>query len=192
MAADQRPPRKRVWVPRANVNSDEMLPNGGPPEAEPESGAAEATAPDTAVHEQAVRQQSGDEFLGIFDDDPDEETVEWVLGSEFLETAEEIAERTSNAIAEDGIRHVVFETNHPELDVSDGDTDEPVVIHQIARFTRQYANCWGIENGYKKTKSFMAETTSKDHSYRFFNFILACFGVLAVADRRRAGETLAR
>ena len=93
----------------------------------------------------------------------------------------------------DGIQHVVFETNHPELDVSDGDveTDEITVIHKIARFTRQYANRWGIENGYKKTKTFMAETTSKDHSY-LFQFHLRVLAVLTVATRRYAGETLAR
>jgi putative transposase len=28
-AADRRPPRKRLWIPRANVKSDEMLPDGG-------------------------------------------------------------------------------------------------------------------------------------------------------------------
>ncbi len=32
----------------------------------------------------------------------------------------------------------------------------------------------GIENGYRKVKSFMADTTSTDHRYRFFNFIFAC------------------
>jgi len=80
----------------------------------------------------------------------------------------------SYAVREDSIRHVVFETNHPDLDVSDGGSSEMAVVHQIARFARQYANRWGIENGYKKIKSFLAETTSKDHSYQFFNFIFAC------------------
>lgn len=173
-AADRRPPRKRLWIPRANVRSDEMLPDGGTPEEDDESEADDESAPDPSATKQVVRRQLGEEFLGSFDEEPDEDIVEWALGSEFLETAEEAAYRESYAVSDDGIRHVVFETNHPDLDVSDGDSDDWAIIHQISRFTRQYANRWGIENGYKKTKSFMAETTSKDHSYRFFNFIFAC------------------
>jgi len=45
------------------------------------------------------------------------------LSTEFLETLEESAYRESYAVSEDSIRHVAFETNHPDLDVSDGDTD---------------------------------------------------------------------
>jgi len=173
-AAAGRPPRKRFWIPRANVRSDEMLPDGGAPEEEADSGSAPESAPDPSAQKQAIHRQLGEEFLGIFDEEPGEETVEWALGSEFLETAEEMAYKESYAVSDDGIRHVVFETNHPDLDVADGDSTEMAVVHQIARFTRQYANRWGIENGYKKTKSFMGETTSTDHSYRFFNFIFAC------------------
>lgn len=169
-----RAPRKRLWIPRANVNSDEMLPDGGIPEEDDDSGADPESAPDPSAQKQTIRRQLGEEFLGVIDDEPDEETVDWALGSKFLQTAEEMAYKESYAVSDDGIRHVVFETNHPDLDVADGDSSEMAVVHQIARFTRQYANRWGIENGYKKTKSFMAETTSKDHSYRFFNFIFAC------------------
>jgi IS4 transposase len=105
----------------------------------------------------------------------EEEATEWDLGTDFLRTLEESAYRESYAVSQDGIRYVVFEKKHPDLDVSDGDIDDDtVVILKIARFTRQYANRWGIENGYKKSKSMMAETTSTDHSYRFFNFIFAC------------------
>ena len=85
-----------------------------------------------------------------------------------------MAYKESYAVDDDGIQHVVFETNHPALRVPEGETDEIGVIHKIARFTRQYSNRWGIENGYKKSKSFMAKTTSKDQRYRFFNFIFAC------------------
>lgn len=173
-AAAGRPPRKRLWIPRANVNSNEMLPDGGAPEEENESGADPSSAPEASAQKEAIRRQLGEEFLGIFNEEPNEETIEWALGSEFLETEAEMAYRESYAVSEDGIRHVVFETNHPDLDVATGDSSDLAVIHQIARFTRRYANRWGIENGYKKTKSFMAETTSKDHSYRFFNFIFAC------------------
>jgi IS4 transposase len=173
-AAAGRPPRKRLWIPRANVNSDEMLPDGGIPEEDDDSGANPESEPDPSAQKRTIRRQLGEEFLGVIDDEPDEETVDWALGSKFLETAEEMAYKESYAVSDDGIRHVVFETNHPDLDVANGDSSEMAVVHQIARFTRQYANRWGIENGYKKTKSFMAETTSTDHSYRFFNFIFAC------------------
>ena len=174
-AAGQRPPRKRLWIPRANVRSDEMLPDGGESdESSPESEADRPSAPDGETQKQQIRREIAEDFLRTFVDGPEEETVEWALGSEFLETLEESAYKESYAVSDDGIRHVVFETNHPDLDVSDGGTNETAVIHKIARFTRQYANRWGIENGYKKSKSMMAETTSTDHSYRFFNFIFAC------------------
>jgi len=173
-AASDGPPRKRLWIPRANVKSDELLPDGGTDETLEESEANQVSAPDTETQKQRIRRKIGEDFLKVFVDGPDEEAVEWALGEEFLETLEESAYRETYAVPEDGIRHVVFETNHPDLDVSDGDTDERAVVHQIARFTRQYANRWGIENGYKKSKSMMAETTSTDHSYRFFNFIFGC------------------
>jgi len=87
----------------------------------------------------------------------------------------------------------VFETNHPDLDISDGRANDTAVIHKIARFTRQYANRWGIENGYKKSKSMMAETTSTGHSYRFFNFIFACllyslWRLISILVKRSLGD----
>ncbi|AJF27943.1 MULTISPECIES: hypothetical protein [Haloarcula] len=174
-AAGQRPPRKRLWVPRANVRSDEMLPDGGTTEeTEDVSEADEPSAPDGETQKQRIRREIVEDFLKRFVDISEEETAEWDLGTEFLETVEESAYRESYAVSEDGIRHVVFETNHPDIDISDGRASDTAVIHKIARFTRQYANRWGIENGYKKSKSMMAETTSTDHSYRFFNFIFAC------------------
>ena len=32
----------------------------------------------------------------------------------------------------------------------------------------------GVENGFKKIKSFRVRTTSMDREYRFFNFLFAC------------------
>lgn len=174
-AADDGPPRKRLWVPKTNTDSDDLVPDGGTPLDEAPEAADEAPIEAAAV-KQDVREELGNDFLDIFDDEPDEETVDWALGTRFLPTAEEMAYKESYAVDDDGIHHIVFETNHPDLDVSDGDADEEkmAVLHKIARFIRQYNNRWGIENGYKKIKSFMAETTSKDHRYRFFNFIFAC------------------
>lgn len=190
-AAAGQPPRKRLWIPRVNVNSDELLPDGGIPELDTQAEADEESASAAARRKREIRRELGEEFLEILDDpgvetikwalrnpsiadNPAEETVDWALGTQFLETAAESAYKESYAVSADGIRHVVFETNHPDLVVADGDTNDTAVIHRIARFTRQYANRWGIENGFKKVKSFMAETTSTDHSYRFFNFSFAC------------------
>jgi putative transposase len=38
----------------------------------------------------------------------------------------------------------------------------------------KYKRRWGIENGFKKLKTFLAETKSPDHRYRYFNFAFAC------------------
>lgn len=46
-----------------------------------------------------------------------------------------MADKELSAVSKDGRRHVVFETNHPDLDVSDGDSDDIAIVHQIARFT---------------------------------------------------------
>lgn len=113
-----------------------MLPDGGIPEEDDDSGSAPGSAPDPSAQKQTIRRQLGEEFLEIIDDEPDEEAVDWALGSKFLETAEEMAYKESYAVSDDGIRHVVFETNHPDLDVADGDSSEMAVVHQIARFTR--------------------------------------------------------
>ncbi|MGN8216624.1 hypothetical protein [Halococcus salifodinae] len=174
-ASGWRPPRRRLWVPRANVNSDELLPDRGE-NVDLDSAAEDDSAAESPTEEQGVREELGEEFLDILGDRADEETIDWAIGSKFLETKEESSDKESYAVEDDGIQHVVFETNHPDLTVSDGDVEktETAVMHKIARFTRQYANRWGIENGYKKTKTFMAETTSKDQRYRFFNFIFAC------------------
>lgn len=67
---------------------------------------------------------------------------------------------------------VVFETNHKliETDVD----DETENKHQIGRMMARYKRRWGIENGFKKVKTFLGETQSPDHRYRYFNFAFAC------------------
>jgi IS4 transposase len=171
-AAAGRPPRKRVWVPRANVQSDELLPDGGTPPDEIQDADAESASDPTAT-KAAIRKELVEDFLDIFSEDA-EESADWALDEDLVDTAEEASYRETYAVDDDGVHHVVFETNHPDLDVTEGDTDEIAIIHKIARFTRQYANRWGIENGYRTVKSFMADTTSTDHRYRFLNFIFAC------------------
>lgn len=170
-AANQRPPRKRIWLPKSTVKSDELVTDGG---EEPQCLAD--IDPETAeaiTAKKNIRKEMGEEFLQSVDE-PDEAVVDWALGTKLLPTLEESAYKESYAVDDDGIQHVVFETNHPALSVPEGETDEMSVIHKIARFTRQYSSRWGIESGYNKTKSFMAKTTSKDQRYRFFNFVFAC------------------
>lgn len=169
-AADGRPPRKRFWVPRANTSLEESLPDGGIPPDELQDA---ESASDPVATKGAIREDLVEDFLAIFGEDA-EEAVDWTLDEDLVDTLEEASYRETYAVDDDGVHHVVFETNHPDLTVASGKTDEIATIHKLARFTRQYANRWGIENGYKKIKSFMTDTTSKDHRYRFFNFIFAC------------------
>ncbi len=77
----------------------------------------------------------------------------------------------------DGTGFVVFQTNHPFVSAYDEDGtpyDDRERIHMIARLIRWYRHRWGIENGYKKIKTFMVRTTSTCPRYRFFNFMFAC------------------
>ncbi|ARS90696.1 hypothetical protein B1756_13795 [Natrarchaeobaculum aegyptiacum] len=46
--------------------------------------------------------------------------------------------------------------------------------HQIGRVLVRYERRWDIENGFKKLKTFLAETQSHDHRFRYVNFAFAC------------------
>mgnify|MGYP006304426365 CR=1 FL=1 len=37
-----------------------------------------------------------------------------------------------------------------------------------------YKRRWGVENAFRKSKAFLAETQSPDHRFRYFNFVFAC------------------
>lgn len=82
---------------------------------------------------------------------------------------------TTDAVG-DGTGFVVFQTNHPFVSVRDDDQpyEERERMHMVARLIRWYRHRWGIENGYKKIKTFMVRTTSTCPRYRFFNFMFAC------------------
>ncbi|MFB6103418.1 MAG: transposase [Haloplanus sp.] len=72
---------------------------------------------------------------------------------------------------------VKFETNHPDITVSDDDDGRisgVEKIHLLTRHIRRYKNRWGIENGYKKIKRFLPRSGSPDPVLRFFNFTFAC------------------
>ncbi|WP_152418444.1 MULTISPECIES: hypothetical protein [Haloarcula] len=74
-AAGQRPPRKRFWVPRANVRGDKMLPDGGT--TEDVSEADEPSAPDGRTQKQRIRREIVEDFLKRFVGISEEETAEW-------------------------------------------------------------------------------------------------------------------
>ena len=67
---------------------------------------------------------------------------------------------------------VPFETNLEFVETDPQDDAE--MKHQIGRLMAKYKRRWGIENGFKKLKTFLAETKSPDHRYRYFNFAFAC------------------
>lgn len=74
---------------------------------------------------------------------------------------------------------VVFETNHPYVTARNADDqliDGREFTHMIERLVRWYRHRWGIENGLKKQKHFMIQTTSTERDYRLFifNFVFAC------------------
>jgi IS4 transposase len=74
---------------------------------------------------------------------------------------------------EDAQVYALFETNHPSVTLNEGDS-EVERIHMVERMVRRYRHRWGIEDGYKQLKTFRVRTTSKRHTYRFFNFVFAC------------------
>jgi len=92
-----------------------------------------------------------------------------------IRTEEDVEEPAGND--EDARTYALFETNHPAVSARDADDDrhsETVLTHMVGRLVRRYKHRWGIENGFKRIKKFMVRTTSKDHEYRFFNFVFAC------------------
>jgi putative transposase len=74
---------------------------------------------------------------------------------------------------EDSQAYALFETNHPSVTLNEDDS-EVERIQMVERMVRRYRHRWGIENGYKQIKTFRVRTTSKHHTYRFFNFVFAC------------------
>ena len=88
----------------------------------------------------------------------------------FSGVVDEIREEESFRPAATDHAYVPFETNLP-LDVAASDTERD---HQIGRLMRTYARRWGIENCFKKLKTFLPKTTSPDAGYRYFSFAFAC------------------
>ena len=118
-----------------------------------------------------IREEMHDELaeLGIDLDDDDRHG----FGTFINELREQEANEPTVGSDEDAQAYVLFETNHPSVTLSDDDS-EIERIHMVERMVRRYRHRWGIENGYKQIKTFRVRTTSKRHTYRFFNFVFAC------------------
>jgi len=100
-----------------------------------------------------------------------------ISGGNFSDLVDEVRKEESKKPVrgnkEDSRSYTLFETNHPLIRLEDGDS-EVDRIHMAEKMARRYSHRWGIENGYKKIKKFRVRTTSKRHTYRFFNFVFAC------------------
>lgn len=142
---DDGPSRKRIYLPSTkSTNKDNST-----KEVEDENNIRKEL-------EKEFAEISGDSFRGLVDEVRVEESKKPVRGNK-----------------EDSRSYTLFETNHPliRLDESDSEVDR---IHIAEKMARRYRHRWGIENGYKKIKKFRVRTTSKRHTYRFFNFVFAC------------------
>ncbi|AXR77226.1 transposase [Natrarchaeobaculum sulfurireducens] len=118
-----------------------------------------------------IRQELLDEFSDVADADPlSEDRDSDSPLSNLLDDIREEEEAESDEKVE--APTVPFETNYELVDVDPDDEQE--MKHQIGRMMAKYRRRWGIENGFKKLKTFLAETQSPDHRFRYFNFAFAC------------------
>jgi len=142
---DDGPSRKRIYLPSIkSTNKDNST-----KEVEDENNIRKEL-------ENEFAEIGGDDFRGLVDEVRQEESKKQVRGNN-----------------EDSRSYTLFETNHPLIQLEDGDS-EVDRIHMAEKMARRYRHRWGIENGYKKIKKFRVRTTSKRHTYRFFNFVFAC------------------
>ncbi|WP_254535320.1 transposase [Halomarina litorea] len=169
------PTRKQIFVPKSTVDEDAD---------ENENGADDDCDGDTAQSERdssAIRDDLMNRWGVALDDDEtsghDEARLSPV-GEVLAEICEDEDERASEIVGtaeESDI--VVFDTSHPavtEQGEGPNEMDGMSFIQMAARTVRWYRHRWGIENGFKKLKHFMVQTTSKRQQYRFFNFVFAC------------------
>ncbi|GAB7020676.1 hypothetical protein JCM18750_35380 [Halostagnicola bangensis] len=147
---DDGPTRKAVYLPKREWGREEE--DGDGPEV-------------------TIRQELLDEFSDVGDTTPlsEDRDADSPLGN-LLDEIQEEEEIDEPARVE--APTVPFETNLPWVDVEP--EDEREMKHQIGRLMSRYKRRWGIENGFKKLKTFLAETQSPDHRFRYFNFAFAC------------------
>ncbi|MFC4541683.1 transposase [Halosolutus amylolyticus] len=159
--------RKRVYVPAMNAErTNDGIEDDESDEADEESDG-----------EDVLRQELLRDFAEATD--ADTEDVGQMFGDVIEEVREEEDEQELPGSEEDKELYMLFETNHPDLELPGGagevsEMSEMEKVHMVARVIRKYKHRWGIENGFKQIKSFRVRTTSMDHEYRFFNFLYAC------------------
>ena len=142
----------------ADRTKDNTNDEGGNTEVEPEEPSSD--------QDDELRQELLQEFAEATESDAED------VGRMFGDVIEEIREE------EDTRLNMLFETNHPDLQIPDEEEGEEMSevekAHMVSRVIRKYKHRWGIENGFKQIKSFRVRTTSMDYEYRFFNFLYAC------------------
>jgi IS4 transposase len=164
--AGEGPVRKSVYVPAMNseLTGDEEDDTEGVVDAESES-------------DDELRKELLSEFSEATEDDS--KNTRRMFGDLLDEIREEEAERDLPGNDDDTQLYMLFETNHPDLELpregsDENERSEGENVHMVARLIRQYSNRWGIENGFKQIKRFRVRTTSMKYEYRFFNFLYAC------------------
>lgn len=159
--------RKLIYFPAQNPESTSD---------EPDNDEADDADDEEDDEEVGLREELIRDFADTTDEDVED------VGSMFGEVIEEVQKEEAEIELpggdEDTQLYMLFETNHPDIEVPDaGSNDEPSELeklHMAGRLIRKYRHRWGIENGYKQIKSFRVRTTSMNYEYRFFNFLYAC------------------
>jgi len=167
---DDNPTRKRVYVPamRKDLTDDSLEDDDDDTDDAPENGVRDKNT------EKTLREDMVEEFSDVLDQDIDD--TRRMFGKFLEEVYDDEAQRNLRGSDEDTRLYMVFKTNHPDLDLTDGSSDQDEVeqAHMVARVVRLYKYRWGTENGFKQIKKFRVRTTSMNHEYRFFNFLFAC------------------
>jgi len=70
--------------------------------------------------------------------------------------------------------YALFATDHPDFPEFDAETDEEKKVNAVERFLSRYGTRWDIEENWKYVRVFRVNTKSRDHQYRFFNFMFGC------------------
>jgi IS4 transposase len=159
------PVRKQVYVPAMNAAI-----TGDEPDTDEDDTSEDDEGADDEQND--VRNELLREFAEATGDELEE------VGSMFGDVVDEIRddeeEQETVGSDEDASLYMLFETNHPDIDIPDEDTDDVEKAHMVSRVIRLYNHRWTIENGFKQVKSFRVRTTSMKYEYRFFNFLYAC------------------
>jgi len=152
--------RKRIFLPSTGTDKNTAV------------GESHDTEPESDGPDESVRQEMMEEFAEIGGDTEELSEGETPFDDVVTEVKEEEQDSGNVGSIEDTQAYTLFETNHPSVQLS-GENTSTDLIHMAERMVRRYKQRWGIENGFKKIKTFMVRTSSKDHSYRFFNFAFA-------------------